>query len=117
MEFLKRISSFNLFELYSGILIQEFVYTHVTTTDANHEFVICKSNFNAFGTELIDAFLLSNEHNLQLVSIRVVIDEISELFIDRVALDWDVNCNLGFKIHAVDFEGFDFIDLVLNLGQ
>lgn len=46
---------------------------------------------NAFASELINAFRLAHEHNLELLAVRVVIDVLGNTLIDLVVLNGDVD--------------------------
>jgi len=54
-----------------------------------------------FASELVYPFAFSHEHDFKSLSVRVVVDEVSQLLVDRVVLDRDVNCYLALQINDV----------------
>ena len=62
---------------------------------------------DAFGSKLVDAFRLSHEHDLELLPVGVVINVLCQLFVCRVALGWDIDCDSCFEVDNVSLEGVD----------
>jgi len=92
------IFSFNLFHLLVGVLLDELVDMHETTTDSDHDFVsFLNFNVNTLLTELVHSVRLSQEHDFHLFSLWVLVQVISQSFIDLVVLLRDVNCLIFFK--------------------
>ena len=57
-------------------------------------------------TKAVYSLLLAQEHNFELVTVRIVIDEVSQFHVDRVILRWHVDGNFRFQVDNVSFEGF-----------
>jgi hypothetical protein len=67
-----------------------------------------------FSSELVDTVTLTHEHNLQLLAIWEVIDVFSQLAVDCVSLQWNVNSDASLKIDDVLLEGCDFLQSCLK---
>ena len=72
------------------------------------DLVLLDTDSDALLSKLVDTLSLSQEHDLQLCSVRVVVDILCELLVDHVSLGWDVDCNAGLEVDNVAFEGLDF---------
>jgi hypothetical protein len=79
--------------------------------------VFVNSYIHPLGTELVNSFAFSHEHDLQLASFRVVVDELSKLLVYRVILHGNVNCDSLFELDDVVLESFNFDLCVLELLQ
>jgi hypothetical protein len=66
---------------------------------------------------LVDALALTEEHNLELLSVWVVVDELSQPLVDCVVLSRDVNCDTLLQLYYVVLESFDFDLCVLELSE
>jgi len=108
-EALEGVSSLQSLELGGSILIDELVDGQVATSDLDLDFVLLDTDSDALLAELVDALSLSQEHDLQLCSVRVVVDILCELPVDRVSLGWDVDCDAGLEVDDVALEGLDFV--------
>ena len=78
---------------------------------------MCNSDFDSLRSELIDTLRLTDEHNLELVSIGIVVDKVSQSTVNSIVFDWDVYSDFGFQIHAIDLKSLDLVSLITNLGQ
>lgn len=103
-EALERISPLQLLELDRRVLVEEFVDTHVAATDANQNFVLFDSHIDAFRAELVDAGAVAEEHDLQLVAVRVVVDELRHFHIDRVVAARHVDGHTSLELDDVVFQ-------------
>lgn len=73
------------------------------------DFVLLDTDSDALLAEFVDTLSLSQEHDLQLCSVRVVVNILCELLVDRVSLGGDVDCDAGLEVDDVALEGLDFI--------
>ena len=88
---LQWIAPLNLLELNRRMLVQELVNAHVATAHTDLNLVFLDTNVDFLGTELVYTLCLAHEHQLQLVAIWVVVDELCHLLVDLIALDWHVD--------------------------
>ena len=116
-ESLQGILSFELLELSWSVLVQEFVQREVTTANSDFNVIFLDLDSDSLGSELVDSLGLTHEHDLELGSFRVVIDEFSQLSIDWILLDWDVNSNSLLQVDDVLLEGINFNLSILELLQ
>lgn len=56
---------------------------------------------NALAAELVDAFRLAHEHDLELLAVRVVVDVLGDAFVNQVVLYGDVDCYARFQVDDV----------------
>jgi hypothetical protein len=77
--------------------------------------ILVDSDVDSLGTELIDSFTFSHEHDLQSGSLWVVVNVLSELLIDEVILDRDVYGDSLLELDNVLLECFDFGFSILQL--
>ena len=54
-----------------------------------------------FGAKTVDTLVLTEEHDLEPLAIRVVVYEVSKLFVDWVIFDWNVYGNFRFKVNHI----------------
>ena len=90
-ESLQRVLSLELLELSRRVLIQELVQGEVAAANSDFDVVLLDLDSDSLGSKLVDALRLAHEHNLELGPLGVVVDEFSELSVDWVLLDWNVN--------------------------
>lgn len=64
---------------------------------------------------MIDALGLSHEHDFELGPLGVVIDELSQFFVDLIVLNWDVNCDSLLEVNNVSLECANFNFSILQL--
>ena len=79
--------------------------------------VLVHSDSYSLGTELIDTFALSKEHNLELLSVGVVIDELCQPLVNDVVLGRDVHCDPLLKLNDVVLQGFNLDLSILQLPE
>lgn len=65
----------------------------------------------------IDALALSQEHHLQSLAVREVVQEFSQLAINRVILHWHVHLHLLTKLDDLVLVLLHFIFFLLKRGQ
>jgi len=88
---LDRVSPLELLKLNRSILVKELIDREVSTSNSDFDTLLLNLDGDSLGTELVNAFSLSHEHDLELGPLRVVVDELSQLLIDLVVSDWNVN--------------------------
>ena len=98
------ISAFEFLKLYRCVLVYELVNRQVTTTDLDLDLVSLNFDHNAFGAEFVNSFRLAHEHNFELLTIWIVVDILSQFFINLISFCRDVDCNPSFKINDICFE-------------
>jgi hypothetical protein len=64
---------------------------------------------------VVNAFRLPHEHDFQLGSLRVVVDEFREFLVNTIMFDWDVDGNSLFEIYDVLLKSSDFNFSILEL--
>ena len=122
---LSRILSLKFLALYRSVLVKELVNVEPATTNTNMNLIsLFQFHSNALGTELVDTLLLSHEHDLQLITVRVVVDVLCQLLVDHIALLWDVYSDTCLKIDNVltklltlTLQAFDIRLVVLHLTK
>lgn len=105
------VLSLKLLELYRCVLVQELVDREVAAAHSDFDVVLLHFDCDSLGTELIDAFALPHEHYLELGALWIIVDELCQLSVNVVLLDWDVDGNPLLQVHDVLLERLD-----LNLG-
>ena len=50
---LERVSSFDLCQLDSCVLIKELINAHIATANSYSQLALCKAHFHALGSELV----------------------------------------------------------------
>ena len=107
---LQWVLALEFLKLHRRVLIEKLVNREVTTADLDQDLVFLNFDADATGAKLVDALRLSQKHDLEFLSVRVVIDILGKLHVDNVALDRDVDGNPGLEVDNVAFES-----LVLRL--
>ena len=87
------------------MLIQKLVHAHVTTASPYLNLVLLDADNDALGPELVDALTLAHEHDFELVTVRIVVNELCNLPIDMVILNRYVDRNLPLQVDDVVLEG------------
>lgn len=87
------VLALKLLQLFRGVLVKELINAQEAATDTNIDLVIIDLYHDALGTKLVDTLTFTHKHNLQLLALRVVVNVLSDLLIDLVILDGDVNSN------------------------
>ena len=102
-------------KLSRRVLVQELVDGQEATTNLDHDLSARDLDVDALGAELVDAFSLAHEHDLQLLSVGVIVDVLGKLDVDSVALLWDVDCDAALKVDDVLAEILDLHLVLLHL--
>jgi len=98
-------------------LIQELIKGKISSSNSDLDIVLFNLDSNSLGTKLVNTFRLSHEHDLEFGSFRVVVDELRELSVNGIILDWDVNSNSLFQVNDVLLKSFNFNLSILELFQ
>ena len=102
-EFLQGISPLDFLELNHHVLVQELIDREISAADSDLKLAFAEANLDSLGSILVLAGRFPLEHKLELVAIREVVDEVSQLAINRIIHDWDIDSDLSLEVHAVDF--------------
>jgi len=116
-ESLERILSLELFKFNWSVLVQEFVNGEVPSTNSDLDCIFFDLDGNSLGSELVNTFRFSHEHNLQFGSLRIIVNEFGQLLIDGILLNWDIDSDSLFQIDDILFQCLDFNFGVLKLFQ
>lgn len=98
-------------------MIQELIKGKISSSNSDLNIVLFNLDSNSLGTKLVNTFRLSHEHDLEFGSFRVVVDELGELSVNGIILDWDVNSNSLFQVNDVLLKSFNFNLSILELFQ
>ena len=110
-----RVLSLQFLELHWRILVQKFVQRKITATNFDLDLVADAAHPDTLSTELIDTFSLAHEHDLELLAIGIVIDVLSQLQIDLITFDRNVN-RIGSLLEIND-DLAELVDLVVGLVE
>jgi len=72
-------------------LVQELVDREVAAANSDVNLVLVHSDGHALCTELVNTFRLTHEHDLELVTLGVVVDELGKALVDGVILAGNVD--------------------------
>jgi len=116
----KRISAFNLCEFHCCVLIQELIDWLKTATNTDLDLIpILNMHMNLFGAKAVDAFVFAQKHHFELAALRVVVDKISEIPVNRIFLYRHIHCCLWLELDHILAYGlallFDPLQLLKKL--
>ena len=100
-ESLQRIFSFKFLQLNWRELVEKFVNAEVAATDSDLYFVLFYADVDTLRPKLIDALAVSHKHHLKFITIRVVVNELGHLLVDRVILERNVDRYSCLKVDDV----------------
>ena len=103
IEALHSIFAIEFLKLYRSVLIKELINREIATTDFDMNLVSFTLYRYTSLAKFVHSSRLSQEHYLKLLSIRIVIDILGELFVDRVIINRDIDSNPRLKLHDVCF--------------
>ena len=106
-EALERVSPIEPLKLLRGVLVQEFVNREETSTDLDLDLASLHLHHDLTGSKLVDSLRLTHEHDLQLLSLWVVVEVLSKLRVNLVSLNWNVDGNPGSEIENVLLENLN----------
>ena len=110
-ESLERIVALEFLKLNRRVLVEELVDGQVTTANTNLDVVLLDLDSDTLRAELVDTLGLTHEHDLQLLTLGIVVDVFGEFLVDRIFLHWDVNGDSLLQVDDVLLEACN-----LNLG-
>ena len=89
----QRVCSLQPLELYRRVLVQELVDREEAST--NLDFDLSSRHFDEdfASAKLVDTLGLSHEHNLELLSFRIVVDVLGKFHVNLVSLHRNVDCD------------------------
>jgi len=100
-ETLHRVFSLQLLKFYWCVLVKEFIYRQMTSTNSDVNLVLVNSYKHFFASKLVNTFRLPHKHNFKLLSIWVVINVLSYTFIYLIILYWNINSNSCLEINDI----------------
>jgi len=109
------VLALKLLKLFRSVLVQELIDTQEAATNTNVDLVIIDFDHDALWAELIDALTFTHKHNLQLWALRVIVDVLSDLLINLVILDGDVDSDSRLQIDNVVLQVLDLGKVILAL--
>ena len=116
-KFLEWISSLYFCEFYCHVLVQELINSQIASTNTDLQLVLGNFNLYSFCAVLILTSRLPHEHNLELVAVREVVDEVGQLAIHWIIHLWNVNRDFFLQIDTVHLQSVNLFSLVFNLSQ
>lgn len=104
VEPLQGVPPLHLLKLRRCVLVQELIDGQVASTHSDIDPLFINLDEYSPGSELVNPLTLAHEHNLELLSIRVVINILGKSAIDLVITHRYVHRNPRFQIHDVLLE-------------
>ena len=95
------VLSLKLLQLSWRVLVKELIQRQEATSDTDLDLILDALNHDALGTELVDSLRLTHEHDLELLPVWVVVDVLSQLLVDHIVFDRDVNSDTRFKVDDI----------------
>lgn len=114
---LQGVLSLKLFKLDRSVLIEEFIYTEVSSSNSDLDAVVFNFNCNSLGSKLVYSLSLSHKHDLELSPLWVVVDKLSQFFINDIILDRNVDSNPLLQINDILLESLNFTLSILQLFE
>ena len=106
------IFALQLFKLHGSILVEELIDGEVSTADTDVDLILHDSNGDSTGAKLVDTLALSEEHDLHLLSLWVVVDELSQSHIDLIISEWYVDAH---PLSQFDYVLLQLVDFFIGL--
>lgn len=116
-ELLQGVLTLQLLQLSGGVLVQELVNGEVSTSNTDVDLVLVDTDPYPLGSELVDTLVLSHKHDLELLSLRVVVNKLSKALVDGVVLNWDVDSNTLLQLNDVVLKSLNLNLSVLQLSE
>jgi hypothetical protein len=82
-------------------LVEELVDGKISSAHSNLDALLLDLDGDTLGAELVDTLALSHEHDLELRSLWVVVDVLSQLLVDDVVLHRDVHSDSLLEVNNV----------------
>ena len=92
-ESLQRIGSLQSLELGRSILVQKLIDREEASANLNLNLASLNFDHDFASSKLIDTFRLAHKHDLELLSVWVVVNILGQLLISLIVLHRNVNCN------------------------
>ena len=89
-------------------MIQEFINTKVSAANSDLNLVLLDTYVDFLRAEFINACAFSHEHDFELVTIWIVVDEFSHFQVDRVIFYRDIDGHPDLQIDYVTLKSFIF---------
>ena len=99
------------------ILIQELINRKISSANSNLDIILLNLHSNLFGSKLVHAFRFSHEHNLQILPLWIIVDELGEASVHLVVFYWNIHRNPMLQINNILLKRFKFIFSALQLLQ
>jgi hypothetical protein len=64
---------------------------------------------DSFSSEIVNTVTLSHKHDLQLLSIREVVDVFCELPVNLIVFHRNINCNTSLQVNNILFESSNLV--------
>ena len=109
------IFAIKLFELSWSVLVEELIEGEVTSTNLDLNLVTNAAYPYALCAELVHSLRLTHEHDLELLSVGVVVDVLSQLLVKCIVLDWDIHGDASLQIDDVLAQLFDLVVGLIKL--
>jgi len=110
-----RVLALKHLQLSGSVLVEELVEGQVAAADLDLNLVTDAHDADALAAELVHAVALTHEHDLQLLSVRVVVDVLSKLLVNRIVLNRDVHGDARLEIDDVLTQSLNFVLAFLHL--
>ena len=107
IEAFEGVIAFELLKFNGSVLVKELINRQVATTNSDVNLVGVDTDGNTLGTELIDSIALTHEHDLKLLSVREVVDVLSETLINLISFNRDVDSNARLQVNDVLLQGLN----------
>ena len=114
-ESLQWILTLDFLELTRGELVQEFVDREISSTNAYLNATFLDGDKDSLGAKSVNALRITHKHNLQFISVGVVVNKLSNFHIDWIIFNWNINGNFCLEINDVAFQSRIFSFQIPNL--
>lgn len=89
-------------------MVEELVNGEESTSDLDLDLSALNLDHDATRSKLVDALGLAHKHDLQLLTVGVVVDVLCKFCVDHVLLDWDIDGDARLEVNDVGLEGLNF---------
>ena len=113
----QRVVPLQLINFWRCVLVQKFINREVAASNSDVDFVFFDFDGYSFGAKLVDALGFAHKHYLELGPLRIIVDKLSELLVDLVIFDRDVDGDPMLQVVHILFEGVYFHLGVLELFE
>ena len=95
---LQRVALLDFLQLYRRVLVQELVHTHVAAANSNLDLVLLDPYGDTLRAEVVNTLALPHEHHFEFVAIRIIVNELSNLLVDRIFLDRHIDRDFTLQV-------------------